>query len=176
MTTSAIIQIRSLNQHDPRVIAAAFASIGSVKPEAKYQEYLDQEAAGSRTCLVATVHGEFAGYVTIKWRSAYPGFAEQEIPEIQDLNVLPAFRRRGIASRLLDRSEAQVAQRYCVVGIGVGLHAGYNAAQRLYVLRGYVPDGRGVIYKDEYVGQYVRVMLGDDLVLHLTKQLRSECP
>jgi GNAT superfamily N-acetyltransferase len=170
------IQIRPLDQHDPPVIAAAFARIGSIKPEAKYQMYLEQEAAGSRTSLVATVDGEFAGYVTINWRPTYPGFAEVEIPEIQDLNVLPTFRRRGIASRLLDVAEAQASRRHCVVGIGVGLHAGYNAAQRLYVLRGYIPDGRGVSYRDQHVGQYVQVMLDDDLVLHLTKQLPTECP
>ena len=56
------------------------------------------------------------------------------------------------------------------------LGAGYNAAQRLYVLRGYIPDGRGVTYRDQYVGQYVQVMLDDDLGLHLTKQLRIERP
>lgn len=176
MKTFGTIQIGPLNQHDPPVIAAAFASIGAVKPEAKYQMYLEQEAAGSRTCLVASVDGKFAGYVTINWRPTYPGFAELEIPEIQDLNVLPTFRRRGIASRLLDLVEAQVARRYSAVGIGVGLHAGYNAAQRLYVSRGYIPDGRGVTYRDQYVGQYVQVMLDDDLILHLTKQLRTESP
>jgi|ERR1700733_9980723 GNAT superfamily N-acetyltransferase len=174
MKTFGALQIRSLDRHDVRVIAAAFRSIGSVQSEAKYQLYLEQEAAGSRVCLVATVDGEFAGYVTINWRPTYPGFAELEIPEIQDLNVLPTFRRRGIANRLLDLAEAQAARRSSVVGIGVGLHAGYNAAQRLYGLRGYVPDGRGVTYRDQYVGQYVQVMLDDDLVLHLTKQLRTE--
>jgi GNAT superfamily N-acetyltransferase len=176
MKSFGAMQIRPLSQHDPPVIAAAFASLGSVKPEAQYQLYLEQEGAGSRACLVATIDGKLAGYVTINWRPTYPGFAELEIPEIQDLNVLPTFRRRGIASRLLDVVESQAARRYCAVGIGVGLHAGYNAAQRLYVLRGYVPDGRGVTYRDQYVGQYVQVMLDDDLVLHLTKQLRTKCP
>jgi hypothetical protein len=33
----------------------------------------------------------------------------------------------------LDRAEAEAARRSGVVGIGVGLHPGYNAAQRLYV-------------------------------------------
>jgi len=173
---SESIQIRPLNQDDPPVVAAAFASIGSVKPEAKYRLYLEQEIAGSRTSLVATVNGEFAGYVTINWRPSYPAFAEVGIPEIQDLNVLPAFRGRGIASRLLDVAEAQVARTHAVVGIGVGLHAGYNAAQRLYGLRGYIPDGRGVTYRDQCVGEYVQVMLDDDLVLHLTKQLLTERP
>jgi GNAT superfamily N-acetyltransferase len=172
--TFGSIQIRPLSQHDPPVIAGAFASIGWVKPEAKYRLYLEEEEAGTRTCLVATVDGEFAGYVTVNWRPTYRGFAELEIPEIQDLNVLPAFRRRGIASRLLDLAEGRAARRCSVVGVGVGLHAGYNAAQRLYGLRGYIPDGRGVTYRDQYVGQYVQVMLDDDLVMHLTKDLRTK--
>jgi Acetyltransferase (GNAT) domain len=60
----------------------------------------------------------------------------------QDLNILRQFRRQGIASHLLDRVEAEVARHSGVVGIGVGFYPGYNAAQRLYVRRGYVPDGR----------------------------------
>jgi len=122
--TSEAIEIRPLSQDDPPVIAAAFASIGSVKPEAQYRLYLEQEVSGSRTSLVATVNGKFAGYVTINWRPSYPAFAELGIPEIQDLNVLPAFRRRGIASRLLDVAEAQVARAHSVVGIGVGCMLG----------------------------------------------------
>jgi GNAT superfamily N-acetyltransferase len=175
METIEALQIRSLSKHDAPLIAAAFARIGSIKPEVKYLRYLEQEAARSRTCLIATMGGQFTGYVTINWQPTYPGFSELQIPEIQDLNVLPAFRRRGIASRLLDIAEARVAHRSHIVGIGVGLHAGYNAAQRLYGLRGYIPDGRGVTYRDEYVGEYVQVMLDDDLVLHLTKQLRPQC-
>ena len=35
---------------------------------------------------------------------------------------------------------------------------------------------RGVTYRDQYVGEYVQVMLDDDLVLHLTKQLLTERP
>jgi ribosomal protein S18 acetylase RimI-like enzyme len=174
METLEAVQIRSLTSHDAPLIAAAFASIGSIKPEAKYLRYLEQEADGSHTCLVATVKGQFAGYVTINRQPTYPAFSELHIPEIQDLNVLPAFRRRGVASRLLDVAEARVAQHSPVVGIGVGLHSGYNAAQQLYGLRGYIPDGRGVTYRDQYVGEYVQISLDDDLVLHLTKQLRTE--
>jgi hypothetical protein len=44
---------------------------------------------------------------------------------------------------------AEVARRSGVVGIGVGLHPSYNAAQRLYVKRGYIPDARGITYITE---------------------------
>jgi GNAT superfamily N-acetyltransferase len=118
---------------------------------------------------VAAVDGQFAGYVTVNWTPTYSGFAEQKIPEIQDLNVLPEFRRQGIGTQLLDRAEEEVALRSSIVGIGVGLHPGYNAAQRLYVKRGYIPDGRGVTYRNCPVEEGMQVVFDDDLVLHLTK-------
>ena len=137
--------------------------------------YLAEQSAGSRDCLVASVDRQFAGYVTVNWAPTYPGLVELQLPEIQDLNVLPRFRRRGVGTRLLDEAEALVGQRFCAVGIGVGLHPGYNAAQKLYVKRGYVPDGRGVTYRGSYVEEGSEVVLDDELVLHLTKQL-ALCP
>ena len=174
MNNTQGIEIRALRDNDPPVIAVAFAQMGWNKPEARYRQYLDEQSAGTRTCLVAIVDGQFAGYVTVNWRPSYPGFSEQNIPEIQDLNILRQFRKQGIASHLLDRAEAEVARHSGVVGIGVGLHPGYNAAQRLYVRRGYIPDGRGVTYRDRYIDEGSQVLLDDDLVLHFTKQLRSE--
>src|SRR5260370_30387239 len=117
-------QIRSLNDSDAQVMTAAFSSIGWVKPIAQFQRYLAEQAAGSRICLVATVNGHFAGYVTVNWGPTYPGFVDRKIPEIQDLNVLPPFRRKGIATMLLDRAEGEVACRSDVVGFAVGLHPG----------------------------------------------------
>jgi len=127
--------------------------------------------AGTRTCFVATVDGQFAGYVTVNWRSTYAGFADLNIPEIQDLNVIATYRRKGIAIRLLDRAEAEVARRSVVVGIAVGLHPGYNTAQRLYTRRGYIPDWRGITYRNCFVEEGASVVLDDDLVMHFTKQL-----
>jgi GNAT superfamily N-acetyltransferase len=174
MNRAQNIAIRALNDGDPVIIAAAFAQMGWNKPEAQYRRYLGEQAAGNRTCFVADVDGQFAGYVTVNWCSSYPGFSELGIPEIQDLNVLRQFQRQGIASRLLDRAEAEVAQHSGVVGIGVGLHPGYNVAQRLYAKRGYMPDGRGVTYRDHYVDEGSHVLLDDDFVLHFTKRLRGE--
>jgi GNAT superfamily N-acetyltransferase len=164
-------ELRPLCETDPPVISAAFAAIGWVKPIALYQRYLAEQGAGERTCVVATTQGRIAGYVTINWTSAYPGFIDPRIPEIQDLNVLPDFRRRGLAAKLLDWAEAEVAKHSHEVGIGVGLHPGYNAAQRLYVKRGYIPDGRGIIHRDRYVQEGETIVLDDDLVMHLTKRL-----
>jgi GNAT superfamily N-acetyltransferase len=173
MENAETIQIRLLEESDPPSIAAAFKNMGWNKPETQYRRYLYEQMAGTRTCFVATIDEQFAGYVTINWRPTYAGFADLHIPEIQDLNVLTTSRRKGIASRLLDRAEAEAARHSGVVGIGVGLHPGYNAAQRLYVKRGYIPDGRGITYRDCFVAEGARVVLDDNLVMHFTKQLRA---
>src|SRR5579872_1136934 len=86
------IDIRSLLATDPPVISAAFVN----KPVSQYERYLAEQAAGRRVCLVATVDGGFAGYVTVNWSPAYPPFLEMKIPEIQDLNVVPELRRMGV--------------------------------------------------------------------------------
>ncbi len=168
------LQIRALHDRDPATISAAFQRIGWKKTEAQYRRYLEEQATGRRICQVGFVDGRFAGYVTLSWQPTYPPFAEAGIPEIQDLNVLQEFQRQGIATRLLDEVEALASERSATVGIAVGLHPGYNVAQRLYGKRGYIPDGCGITYHDRFLHEGAQIVLDDDLVLHLTKQLRPE--
>jgi GNAT superfamily N-acetyltransferase len=171
VTLEHVLDIRPLAAKDGPVISAAFAAMGWNKPVEQYVRYVAEQAAGARDCWVATVEGVFAGYVTLVWEPVYPGLAGRGIPEINDLNVLRDYRRRGIASRLLDRAEEVAATHSKIVGIGVGLHPGYNAAQRLYVLRGYVPDGLGVTHHDRYVAEGETVPFDDELVLHFERDL-----
>lgn len=58
------------------------------------------------------------------------------------------------------------------LGITVGLFDTYGPAQRLYSLRGYVPDGRGACRGPEPVSKGARVIMDDDLIIWLTKELR----
>jgi GNAT superfamily N-acetyltransferase len=170
---SESIHVRLLEEGDARGIAAAFQAMGWNKPETQYGRYFHEQVVGTRTCFVATFDGQFAGYVTVNWQPTYTGFADLNIPEIQDLNVLTTYRRRGVASHLLDRAEAEVARLSGAGGIGVGLHPGYNAAQRLYVKRGYIPDARGITYRDRFVEDGAKVVVDDDLVMHFTKQFSA---
>jgi GNAT superfamily N-acetyltransferase len=169
--------IRLLERHDIIPIAAAFAALGWEKPASQYEKYLSEQEAGDRVVLVALLGVQnlpildFAGYVTICWRSHYPPFHEQNIPEIMDFNVLPQFRCQGIGSRLMDAAEQRVATVGSVVGIGVGMTADYGAAQRMYARRGYVPDGRGLFSRGGPVQYGQTVPVDDDLVLYFTKKL-----
>ncbi len=172
-----MLTIRPLEPADIAPIAAAFAALGWDKPASQYEKYLSEQEAGQRVVLVA--HSgvqnlpilDFAGYVTICWQSHYSPFREQNIPEIMDFNVLPQFRRQGIGSRLMDTAEKRVATVGSVVGIGVGMTADYGAAQRMYVKRGYVPDGRGLFSRGAPVLYGQTVPVDDDLVLYFTKNL-----
>ena len=110
--------------------------------------------------------------MTLKWHSAYQPFQKQHIPEIMDLNVLPPFRHKGIASQLLNLAEHEASQQSNIVGIGVGLYADYGNAQKLYIARGYQPNGLGITYDYKPIEPGKMVCLDDDLVLWFTKKLR----
>jgi GNAT superfamily N-acetyltransferase len=167
-----MFEIRELQEQDIEPITSAFAALGWNKPASQYQSYLSQQTDGSMVVLVAFADGEFVGYVTILWVASYPPFRDAAIPEISDFNVLPKARRKRYGSRLLDLAEDIVAQKTDVVGLGVGLDADYGAAQRLYVLRGYVPDGRGLCWRHNFLKYGDTVIVDDDLNLYFTKKLR----
>jgi len=66
----------------------------------------------------------------------------------------------------------QISSTYAdVMYLAVGLHSGYGSAQRMYVKRGYIPDGSGVWYQDKICEQYGDCRNDDDLVLYLSKKL-----
>jgi GNAT superfamily N-acetyltransferase len=163
------LKIRPLENGDVAPISTAFHGLG--KPRSQYERYLSEQQEGVRTTFVAFAGRDFAGYVTINWNPSYPPFHANGIPEIQDFNVLPRFRRRGIGARLMDEAERKVSERSSVVGIGVGMTPDYGAAQRLYAFRGYVPDGMGLAHDGRPVRRGDRITIDDGLVLYMTKAL-----
>jgi GNAT superfamily N-acetyltransferase len=165
------IEVRDIQAADAERLAAAFAGTPWRRPAAHFDGLAVEHAAGSRVVLVGVLSHAIAGYGSLVWSSAYPPFRDAGVPEIQDLNVSPGFRRQGVATRILEEAERRASERGGAVGIAVGLHPGYRAAQRLYGLRGYVPDGHGVFQAGRFPGEGEQVVLDDELVLHLIKPL-----
>lgn len=130
----------------------------------------EENVSGRRVTLIAEGENRFAGWLHLVFRSDYAYFAERNIPEINNLDVLPPMRRLGIANALMETVERIAFDRFGIVGVGVGLYSDYGSAQRLYAKRGYVPDGRGLMYLGEPAkpGDYVQV--GHDLALYLIKE------
>lgn len=168
------LAIRTLERERIPAMVRAFQRIRWDKPVHLFESYLAEQEDGRRVVLVALADSRFAGYLTVAWKPDYPPFRRRAVPEIQDFNVLPDYRRQGIGTRLMDEAEAIVAARSPVVGIGVGVYAAYGPAQRLYVRRGYVPDGRGLASHQRSVRPGDEVLVDDGLVLYLTKELRPD--
>lgn len=164
--------IRLLESHDISEIANAFQQLGWNKPASQYERYLIEQAQKIRDVYIAFVQSEFAGYLTICWSSDYEPFRTENIPEIVDFNVLPKFRRQGIGTLLMDKAESEIAKVSSIAGIGVGMDPDYGAAQRLYVLRGYAPDGLGLHYRGHAVKYGEEITVDDNMALYLTKKLK----
>ena len=164
--------IRALEGRDIPEIVHAFRELGWNKPASQYERYLVQQNVGVRDVYVAFVENQFAGYLTICWESSYQPFFIRSIPEIVDFNVLPKFRRMGVGTQLMDKAEREIARVSPVVGLGMGMTPDYGAAQRLYILRGYIPDGLGLHWRDHHVHDHEDVIVDDELALYLTKELK----
>ena len=169
------LTIRNMEPSDARPLTDGELAQGWHADIAKYEMRLRDQAAGRCVSLVAEYDGRPVGYVNVYPERSEGPFAESGLPEIVDFGVLQSHRCRGIGGRLMDVAE-QVAGQYAdAVFLGVGLHSGYGSAQRMYVKRGYIPDGSGVWYRNRPCTPYDNVYTNDDdLVLYLSKRLKPE--
>lgn len=123
-----------------------------------------------RSVFIASKNQIVLGYVTLDFNPSYGPFKNQNIPMVIDLNVFQKYQHQGIGSLLMDTIEEYAFKYADFIGLGVGLHIGYGHAQRLYIKRGYIPDGTGVWYQNDIATPYERVSNDDDLNLYLVKK------
>jgi len=161
--------IRRMRPDDEAAINAALRAMGWDERPGLYTRYMAEEKEGRRITFVAERRGAPLGYVTLIREAEHGPFVDKKWPEISDFNVFEAYRRQGVGSALMDAAEAAAAKFSEVVTIGVGLHPGYGSAQRMYIKRGYIPDGSGVWFHDEILPAYAPCVNDDDLVLYFSK-------
>ena len=170
--TSDKVLIRDLTEADAEIITREEIAQGWQQTIDKYLMRLDHARQGKCISLAAEYEGNVAGYINVYRQPEDGPAAMRAFPEIVDFGVLEKYRRRGIGSLLMDCAE-QIAAGYAdTVFLGVGLHAGYGSAQRMYVKRGYIPDGSGVWYGDRPCEPYSACVNDDDLNMFLSKKLR----
>ena len=166
------ILIRDLSQSDAQIITIEEIAQGWNQSIQKYNIRLEHQKAGICISLVAEYLGDVAGYINVYPKSIEGPFGNRNLPEIVDFGVLAKFRRKGIGSKLMDVAERIASEYADLVYLSVGLHSGYGAAQRMYIKRGYIPDGTGVWYHDRVCPQYSDCCNDDDLVLFLSKSFK----
>lgn len=163
------MEIRTATNTDIQQLRDIADRMGAVHETGYFEKCLQEQDAGHRLVFIT---GAGTGYVILNWQPLYPPFRRLGIPEIQDLNVIPAARRQGLGRALVTHCEetAKHAGKN-EIGISVGLYARFGAAQRLYVMMGYVPDGAGIAYDEETIRAGEMRAVDDLLTLKLTKQL-----
>ncbi len=162
--------IRKMQESDIKDLSRGFISQGWPGREEILARYFLEQECGEREVLVAEVGGALAGYVTILPCAKQGPFAGMA-PELSDFNVFEPFQNQGIGNLLLEEAEKRVRLISDKVTLGVGLHSGYGPAQRLYIKRGYIPDGSGVWYQNHRPAMDATCEDIGDLVLYLSKDL-----
>ena len=162
--------IRKMQESDIKDLSRGFISQGWPGREEILTRYFLEQECGEREVLVAEVEGALAGYITIFPCAKQGPFAEI-YPELSDFNVFELFQNQGIGNLLLEEAEKRVKLISDKVTLGVGLHSGYGPAQRLYIKRGYIPDGTGVWYQNHQPAMNAVCEDIGELVLYLSKNL-----
>ena len=162
--------IRKTQESDIQDLSRGFISQGWPSREEILTRYFKEQESGEREVLVAEVEGAVAGYITILPDAKQGPFAGMA-PELSDFNVFEPFQNQGIGNLLLEEAEKRVKLISDKVTLGVGLHSGYGPAQRLYIKRGYIPDGTGVWYQNHQPAMNAVCEDIGELVLYLSKNL-----
>lgn len=167
---SSSITLSPLREKDIPIIVDSFAKASWPKPSSTFEKYFKEQNQNERCVWLAYLEHHLAGYITLTWQSAYEPFQALNIPEIMDLNVLPSFRKQGIGSLLIARAEEEAFKQHDTVGIGVGLYTDHGQAIKIYIDRGYKPDGRGITYNYQRVEPGHNACVDDDLILWFSKK------
>lgn len=168
------VEVRELRAEDVPRIAETYGGAAWHGGAKKWDQRLVEHAHGQRLVLLVVDGADVLGYGSLLWVSGHAPFREAHIPEINDLVVAERARNQGIATKLIHALEERARAAQCPkIGVGVGLFKEYGAAQRLYVHLGYVPDGKGMASGGLPVAAGDNVLVDDDLVLWLVKELDS---
>ena len=171
------IRIRSMITEDIDGIINGFKEQDPTmeKPREVLELYIDEQNKGEVYIFIGEYNGSVAGFTALYPKTTEGPLAGKDIPEMSDFNVFIKYRRKGIGNKILDAAEkvAFDISETKTISLGVGLHSGYGAAQRIYFKRGYLPDGSGLWYKGKPLEQYADCCNDDNLNLYLSKSL---CP
>ena len=168
--SSASIHVRIMDYDDIPLICKADNN-ESESNVAYLRKQLDNQKKQECSALLALYNSEIAGYVFLYYKCRWGGLANSGLPCVIDLIVFEKYRKNGIATALMDIAEDIAKKHNNKVYLDVCLNSEYGPAQRLYVKRGYVPDGKGVYYEEKVCETNAICKNDDELTLCLVKEL-----
>lgn len=170
LESTADIQIRSMRPDD--VESICWESEDGSKDSREYlKRQIENQSQGNSLALLALYKGKPAGYVFLYYRCKWGGLGNQGFPGIVDLIVFKKYRNKGIGGQLMAAAEKEASRVSSRVYLDVCLNSEYGQAQRLYAKLGYIPDGKGVYYKEKVLAANAPCINDDELTLCLIKKL-----
>lgn len=167
------LDIQKITKQDLPRLWDIITALQYEKDPAYFDRCLERQDKGEIDLYIARDEQEPCGYCILSWDPKYTLYQRMNIPEIQDLNIVTAKRRRGYGRTLITFCEDTVREKgYKHIGIGVGVHASYGPAQRLYFDLGYKPDGHGVNYDRQVVDFGALKPVDDQLCIMMIKPLK----
>ena len=136
------------------------------------KNHMENQENKKCSAFIALYDEQIAGHAFLYYECRWGGLKNQGIPSVVDLAVYDAYRRKGIATALMDAAELEARSLHSKIYLDVCLNSDYGPAQRFYILRGYVPDGAGVYFEGEVLGLNASCRNDDELSLCLVKELR----
>lgn len=142
-----------------------------------FQKQLSWQNDGESSALLAFFDGQIAGYVFLFQKCRWGGLRNLGLPSIVDLFVFEKYRKNGVGTALLDAAEDVASKFSNKIYLDVPVNSKYGAAQKLYIKRGYVPDGNGIYFDPDSNGHCTvclvnaEFMNDDNLTLCLVKVL-----
>ena len=167
------IKVRSMVPEDAKILYDTYLSYGWHPEIETYDSYYREQEEGVRLVFIAEYDGDMKGQCTLVLHPSEGPWGGKGIPEIVDLTVFFDIHGKGIGTKLLDVAESEASKISDTVFLAVGVHSGYGPAQRIYVKRGYIPDGSGVWYQGKVLDQYAPCVNDDDLLLFMSKNLKN---
>jgi len=161
--------IRSMEKSDIDKLVNGFKEQNWNKPFELFNNYYNEQKNNEKLVIIAEINNTIAGYVNLLPYAKDGPFAYKNIPEIVDFNVLIKYQKRGIGNKIIEIAEQLAKEKSDYVSLSVGLHYGYGSAQRMYVKRGYIPDGSGVWYNGVQLEQNGKCENNDELTLYFLK-------
>ncbi len=141
--------IRTATSDDIPGLYRVAEDMDAINEKGYFERCIAEQDEKNRIVYVAEQNGRLVGYAQLVWTPTYSTFRRLGIPEIQDLNVIPEMRGQGLGSKMIGICEATAREAgKNEMGISVGLTQSFGPAQRLYVKKGYIPDGSGICYDD----------------------------
>ena len=164
------VQIRKMTYDDIPLICKADNDESESNIE-YLKNNLDNQDNNKCSALLALYNNQIAGYVFLYYECKWGGLKNQGLPSVVDLIVFEAYRRKGIATALMDFAEREARSINSKIYLDVCLNSEYGPAQCFYIRRGYVPDGAGVYYEQEVLSLNSPCINDDELTLCLVKKL-----